>query len=120
MDGETKYSLDPNAAVKVEQAVEVAGGIATLLVPFLPWLAPIITAGGGAYATYKTQKPKLVKAQTESEAWHNAASTMVLTFEKFKKTNPAEAEKLSAKFADTMGIDVENVIRALRGLPPKA
>ena len=119
-DGKVQYRIDPNKAAEVEQIVEDVGGIMTALVPFFPFLAPIITAGGGAYAVWKTQKPKLTKAQTKGELYHNTTGSLVVALEKFKETNPQEYVKLKERLAKMIGPEAENVIRTLRGLPPKA
>ena len=119
-DGQTTYRLDPNEAAKYEQTVEVSGSILQALVPIFPWLAPIVAGGAGVYATYKQQKPKFLAEQSRADMYHNTAGSLVAIVEKFKETNPAEYEKLRDKLEDTIDKDVENVIRALRGLPPKA
>ncbi len=119
-DGKTTYRLDPNEAAKYEQGIEIAGGIMQLLVPFFPWLVAPLLAGGTAYATYKTQKPKFIKEQNRADLYHHAADSLVVAVEKFKETNPAEYDKLKGTLEDKIGREAENVIRALRGLPPKA
>ena len=118
-DGEATYRLDPNEAAKYEQVVEVTGGVMALLVPIFPFLAPILAAGGGAYAVYKNQKPKFTKEQTRADAYHGASETLVSVIEKFKETNPTEYTVLEERLKKYVGPETENIIRALRGLPPK-
>jgi len=118
-DGETKYSIDPNKAEKIEVIAEPVVGVLQALAPLYPALIPFATALGGAFAAWKTQKPKLVKAQTEGELYQNTTGTLVAILEKFKQTNPDEWAKLEEKLADKIGPETENVIRVLRGLPPK-
>ena len=119
-DGKTTYRLDPNETAKYEAVTETALTIMQVLSPFFPWLTVPVVAGGTAYATYKTQKPKFLKEQTRADMYHDAAGSVVIALEKFKKTNPAEYDKLRDMLEDKIGPEAENVIRGLRGLPPKA
>lgn len=119
-DGKATYRLDPNEAAKYEKVAETSLTIMQVLTPFFPWLAAPVLAGGTAYATYKTQKPKLIKEQTRADLYHDAAGSLVVALENFKKTNPAEYEKLRDKLIDKIGPEAENAIRGLRGLTPKA
>ena len=118
-DGKKTYSIDPNEAVKYEKPVEDTVNILNALSPLFPVLIPFATGLGGIYGAYKLQKPKLTKAQSESELYHNTAGSLVAALEKFKETNPNEYAKLKERLVKTIGSDTENVIRALRGLPPK-
>lgn len=121
--GEKTTSLDPNAAATGEAIVE--GGIA---------IAPLFgTAGAavggillGVLGAWRKIKPSLMTAKTEAEQYHAAASAVVTGLEEFKETNPeawTQVGKLLSEQMKKQGIDpktIENVIRALRGLPPRA
>ncbi len=118
-DGETTYRVDPNEIAKYEKPVEDTVNILTALSPLFPFLIPFATGIGGALGIWKLQKPKLVKARTKSELYYDTANSLVATLEKFKETNPTEYVKLKERLVKTIGSNTENVIRALRGLPPK-
>jgi hypothetical protein len=119
-DGKATYRLDPNEAVKYEKVAETSLTIMQVLTPFFPWLAAPVLAGGTAYATYKTQKPKFIKEQTRADLYHDTAGSLVIALENFKETNPAEYIKLRDKLIEKIGPEAENAIRGLRGLLPKA
>ena len=118
-DGETTYRVDPNEIAKYEKPVEDSVDILTALSPLFPILLPIATGIGGVLGLWRLQKPKFVKAQAESELYYNTANSLVAALEKFKETNPTEYVKLKERLVKTIGSNTENVIRALRGLPPK-
>lgn len=117
--GETKYKPDPNIVSAVEKTIEVAIGVGTATTPLLPWMAPIVALAAGAYATYKRQKPKLVAAETSAAKAHSVTEALVNVLEDFKEQEPEKWKKLKALMSDYVGTETENVIRALRGLPPK-
>ena len=109
--------IDPQKYEQFEDAAEIGVGILTALTPFFPWLFPVVAAAGGILATAKTMKPKLTKLQKRQELAHNAAAGLVAGIETLKKTSPESWAKL--KDVLKIGPEVENVIRAIRGLPPK-
>jgi len=115
--GETLYNVDPNTAAKVEVGTEAAVNIATILAAFWPVLLPVAGAGAGALGAWRNMKPKLTEAQTKEELYYKSTASLVSAIETLKVKNPASWEKLKAALA--IGPETENVIRALRGLPPK-
>jgi len=123
--GETTISLDPNSPIVAgaEGAAEAVG----IALPLLGPLGGLI--GGGlltALAAWRKYKPLLVTAKTEAEQFHAAATATVLGIEEFKKENPEAWTKLGALIEPQLSkvgltpLEVENVIRAIRGLPVKA
>lgn len=114
--GKTLYSLDPNVVSTIEPLVETGITIGTILAAIFPVLVPIVTAAGGIYGTWKKLKPQVVKAQTEAGLYHTAVSSLVQAIEDYKESDPEGWEKLKAKIK--VGDKVENVIRAIRLLPP--
>ena len=117
--GEELYSVDPNTAAKVETGAEAAIGIGTVASTFYPVLLPIVTLLSGALVAWRKMKPKLTEAQSEAEMHHSATRAVVGVLEKFKDDNPDEWAKLEERFVKAIGPKTENIIRALRGLPPK-
>jgi hypothetical protein len=123
--GQTRVGLDPNS--RVVAAAEVGAGVVGATLPFLGPLGGLI--GGGlltALAAWRKYKPLLLTAKSEAEQYHAAATATVLGIEDFKKENPEAWAKLGALIEPQLGkvgltgLQVENVIRAIRGLPAKA
>jgi hypothetical protein len=124
-----EHRVDPNTAAKVEGGVVVvkagaeAGTALPVVGPALGVLAGILGAGLTLWRKYG---PVLTEYKSDYEQANAVAAASVSTFEELKKLSPETWAKLS----DTMkaelgktGINVlvlENVIRGLRGLPPKA
>jgi hypothetical protein len=121
--GEKNYSLDQKVSDKAEQGAEVGIALDPLLGPVG---IPIATALAGALAAWRKVKPQLTEAKTSSEEYHAVASATVQALESFKETNPEQWKQLGDLISAQMQkqnldpVAVENVIRALRGLPPKA
>lgn len=126
-DGTKTHRADPCAVDAITKGGDTAVGIMTLLSPFFPWLIPVTTLTAGVIGTLKTQKPKLVKAQTRSKMFHTVASSAVLAIDTLAKTNPEataallkEMERVKNKIVSPEDrAAIENIIRALRGKPPK-
>jgi len=117
--GQTQTSLDPNTVGQVERAAETAIGILGLLGIVWPFLLPVATAGGAVYGTWKTVKPKLVTAQTQSQMYYSATASIVQGIEAYKAANREQWDNLEGYLAETIGPKAENIIRALRKLPAK-
>jgi len=113
--GQQQYKLDPNSTAKFEAATEGAISAGAALSVFFPWLLPFVTAAGGAFAAWKKVKPQLETAQSKEAMYYNTTDSIVQGIENFKATNPAEWEKLKAFLRVTP--EIENVIKAIRGLP---
>lgn len=125
--GKTLHSLDPNTIGDLQEMGEAGAMVLSILGAFWPVLLPIAGYIGGAIRASKKITPKLTKAQTESEMYHSVASSTVLGIEEFKKEYPKEWEELEVKLGVLKDkiikpedrLKLENVIRGLRGLPPK-
>ena len=114
-------ALDPNVVAKVETTTETALSIATILGAIWPAIIPFVTAAGGIYGTWLKVKPKLLEEQSRAMMYANITKWSVKTIEDFKAANPEKWEELEKKYwTDIIGKEAENVIRELRGLPPKA
>ena len=118
-DGKASYRVDPNKAAAVEKTAEVSVTVMQALTPFFPWLGAVATGVGGGLAVWRQQKPKFIKEQTRADLFHGTAESLVILLEKFKGTNPTEWATLEKILIDKVGPETENVIRGLRGLPPK-
>lgn len=107
-------------------AEAVAEGVAAVGPFFGATGALIAGIAAGALGAWKKVKPGLTVAKTEAEQYHATSAALVQALESFKETNPTEWDKMGALIAaelNKQGIDpknIENVIRALRGLPAKA
>jgi hypothetical protein len=115
--GQTIYRLDPNVVGSVETVVETGISVGGLLGAIFPVILPFVTLAGGIYGTWKKIKPQVTKAQTEATLYHTAVASLVEAIEDYKEFDPDGWENLKDKIK--VGDKVENVIRALRGLPPK-
>ena len=117
--GGKEYRVDPNRAAEIEQQVDVAGGILALLATIWPVLGPAAGAVVAGLATWRKIKPKVTEAQTEAKLYHSATASVVEAIESFKEEHPDWWKKLKTELVKVTGPNAENVIRALRGLPPK-
>lgn len=115
--GEKLYSLDPNAVAKIEPVIETAITVGGMLAPLFPFLIPVIALAGGIFGTWKKIKPQVVKAQNRATLMHTGVSSLVVAIEALKKVSPESWEKLKDKIK--VGPEIENIIRAIRGLPAK-
>jgi hypothetical protein len=125
----SEHRIDPNVAAKVEGVATViqvgasAGSGLPVVGPALGGLAGIILAGLTAYRKYG---PVLTQYKSDYEQANAVASASVSTIEELKKLSPETWDNLRKTMSAELGkhgIDVailENVIRGLRGLPPKA
>jgi len=118
--------VDPNAVAKIEAVTEGGASILVQLAPILGSLAGLIGGGVlGALQIWRKLKPKILEAQGEAEVSYTVTESLVEAIELLKKEQPEQWKKLGS-FIDielkSAGIDVkilENVIRGIRGLPPK-
>jgi hypothetical protein len=121
--GEKTYSVDPNAAGKVEAVAQAVGSLTPLLGPTGALVGGVIL---GAVGAWRKVKPSLTEARTQADHYHAATTATVEALEQFKESSPEAWTKLGELIDDRLskqGIDpktIENVIRAIRGLPPKA
>lgn len=123
--GEKFKVLDPNSS-----AVVLGETIADVVVGVSPFLGSMGAAVGGVLigilGAWRKVKPKLSEAQTKAEQYHAVAAATVTGIEAFKEAKPEQWEalgKLISEKAKEQGINpllIKNIIRGLRGLPPKA
>lgn len=117
--GEKQISVDPNVAAQIEVGTQATVSILTILGAFWPILIPIGTGIAAGFGTWVKVKPKLTQAQSEATMYHSATESIVMAIEDFKEKYPEEWDKLKAECLHTIGTNTENIIRALRDLPPK-
>jgi len=125
--GQSLYALDPNTVNNLQEMGDAASLILSILSLFWPVLLPVAGYVGGAVRISKKLTPKLTEAQTEVQMYHTIASSTALGIEEFKKEYPKEWKELEIKldkFKDKIvkpedQLKIENIIRGLRGLPPK-
>lgn len=121
--GEKTYAVDPNAAGSVEAVAQAVGSLTPLLGPTGALVGGVIL---GAVGAWRKVKPSLTQARTQADHYHAATTATVEALEQFKEASPEAWTKLGELIDDRLskqGIDpktVENVIRAIRGLPAKA
>ena len=116
--GAEQKQIDPEIAEKVEQGAEAGIAIGSVLSAFMPGLTGIVGIAAGALGAWKKIKPKLTEAQSESRMYYTATESVVTAVDEFKKSNPTEWKKLKSLLEKHLGSKAENVIRAIRGLPP--
>lgn len=124
-----EHRVDPNIAARVESVAQVvavgssAGSGLPVVGPVLAALAGILTTGLTLWRRYS---PQLTQYRSDYEQANAVASASVATIEELKKLSPETWTKLQTTMQAELskhGINVvvlENVIRGLRGLPPKA
>ncbi len=123
--GEKTYAVDPNSGVV--KVVETAAAAAEVAAPFVagPW-GLLLTAIAGAGAAWLKVKPSLTTAKAKAEHYYAATASVVTAIEEFKKQAPDAWTKLETAINEQLtkqNVDpktIENVIRAIRGLPEKA
>jgi len=115
--GAKTWRFDPNAAATAEKYVETGTSIMTVLAPIFPVLYPVLLITGGVLAGWRKMKPKVTKAQNRAELCHTAIESLVVAIEELKEVSPESWEKLKEKIK--VGPEIENIIRAIRLLPPK-
>ena len=115
--GEKTWHVDPNAAATAEKYVETGTSIMTVLAPVFPVLYPVLLITGGVLAAWRKMKPKVTKAQDRATLMHTGVSSLVVAIEELKKASPESWEKLKEEIK--VGPEIENIIRAIRGLPAK-
>ena len=118
--GESQYALDAEKAAEVEQYVETGITILMALSVIWPGLIPaaLLAILIGALAAFRKVKPQLVEAQTEAQQYYSVTESVVVAIEAFKESNPDDWMKLEEKLKKALGPAGENIIRALRDLPP--
>ena len=114
--GEPTWRVDPNVAGDIEGYAQTGITIMGLLGAFFPVLIPATTLAGGIFATWRKMKPKVTAAQTRAELCHTSTASLVTAIDEYKKIDPDGWEKLKARIK--VGPEVENIIRAIRNLPP--
>jgi len=125
--GKEFWTVDPNKAQKFEQVVDTTSQILAILGILWPALLPVGTGIAGALAVWRKYKPKLTQAESEALLYHSLGGIMVDGVEKFKELHPNEAKELlwaleqikDKILSPEERRKIENLIRALRGLPPK-
>lgn len=125
-DGTTTKVLDPNTVANIESGVESGALIAELLAPLLGPVSYLI--GGGlltALGVWRKVKPRIMDAEGKAEVGHAVTASLVEAIEVLKREHPDKwlilKPKIDAAIAKS-GMDsavLENIIRGIRGLPPK-
>lgn len=113
-------SADPNTATAIEGAAEAGVGILQALAAIWPGAAVGAGALGTALAAWRKAKGKLAASKTEGEAYYHTTQALVLAIDEYREANPDKWIKLKATLEGAIGPEAENIIRALRSLPPKA
>lgn len=125
--GTEQVNLDPNTVADLQKMGETASTVLSILSFWWPFLLPIAGYVGGAVRVSKKLTPQLTQAQSESLMYHTAASATAIGIEEFKKEFPDEWAKLEPELNAAKDklikpedrLRIENIIRGLRGLPPK-
>lgn len=120
--GEKKYSIDPCEAAEYEKKAEEGIAILTAVGAFVPELLTFAITAGGLLGYWKTKiKPELADAKTLDKI-------AILGIDAYREKYPkrvdelvAELEAVKRKFVSPEDmLRIENLIRAVRGLPAKA
>ena len=118
--GKSTWKINPIVSEKVEQPIEATGNLLTALSAVYPPAGAAGVALLTALGIYRKKiKPNFEKAQTEANLYHTSTHTLVQVIETIKKEQPGAWKLIEPFLKSKMGQNTENVIRALRGLPPK-
>lgn len=123
--GEKTYAVDPNATA-IQGAEVAVEGLAAISPLFGATGGLIAGAAAGVLAAWRKVKPSLTQARTKAAQYYAATAATVTAIEEFKEASPDSWAKLGALITEQLtkqGLDpktIENVIRAIRGLPAKA
>ena len=118
------WVLDPNVVGTVDTAANAAEQVAPTLIALSVLWPPLAAVGGiilGVVGMWKKLKPQVAKEQSKAEIAYTATSVLVNVIEDLKSNKELWAllkPKLQERFGE-LGTSIENVIRAIRGLPPK-
>jgi len=121
--GQIVRIVDPNVAATGEAVVQGVATAAPLFGPVGVGIGGVLT---GLLAGWRAMRPSLTRAQAKSKQYYAVAASSVSAIEAFKEASPDQWDKLGGMLKEQMlkqnvdPIVVENVIRALRGLPAKA
>lgn len=119
-DGKVAYKLNPIISEKIEAPIEAGGKLLEALGPYIPYASTAGLALLSALGIYRTTvKPKFVAAKTEANLFHTGMHTVVMAIEDVKKKEPELWSKLEPFLDSRIGTITDNIIRGLRGLPPK-
>jgi len=118
--GKETWKLNPIFSEKIEAPIEAGGNLLTALAPLLPYAGTAGVALLTALGIYrKTVKPQFEEAKTEANLYHTSTHTLVAIIEDIKIKQPDLWAKLKPFLEDAkMSKNIQNVILALRGLPP--
>jgi hypothetical protein len=117
--GKTTYAFDPNKGMAVQKGLDVAAGTATGVSAVWPPAAIIGVILTGLAGVWRKTNPVLAAATSEQQKYYDVSASVVAAIEAFKDAAPTEYEKLKAELVKAVGPNAENVIRAIRNLPPK-
>lgn len=118
--------VDPNAVAKIEAGVDAGAAMSQLLAPLIGPFAYLISGGLlTALGIWRRVKPQIMAAKGEAVVANSTSFAIVEAIELLKKDHPETWAQLSPKITEMVaksGMNptiIENVIRGLRGLPPK-
>ena len=90
---------------------------------FWPIAAPIFEGIGilllGIGGTWLKLRRPLTEAQGEAKQFYGVTAALVESIKQWRLERPEDWKYLEEKLSNAIGDKAENVIRALRGLPPK-
>lgn len=111
---------DPNTTEALEGAAEAGVGILQALAVLWPGAAAGAAGLGVALKAWRSAKKNLATSETNSEQYYHATESLVEAIHNYREENPDKWKKLKAELKEAIGPEAENVIRAIRMLPPKA
>lgn len=116
-DGKTVWGIDLGKSAQIEDAVDAGSSLLSIIYPPATAVALTILTALGIYR--KKIKPHFEKVKTEANLYHTSTHTLVQVIETIKKDQPELWKKLEPFLESRIGVNTENVIRAIRGLSPK-
>jgi hypothetical protein len=115
--GETYAQLDPNVVAGIQTGLGVASGTAQAASTVWPGATLVMTLI--LIATKVLDGLAKKKLKSEGDTALSALGLVVRGVETLKTEKPEAWAALKVNFTDLIGPTMENIIRKVRGLPPK-
>lgn len=124
---EPVYVIPETVAKTIDKVVKASETVVPIVEAtvgtFWPIATPILEILGslvvGAGIAWRTMRGSLTKAQTKTKQLNGVATAVVLAIKKWRESESEDWKGLEEQLFKMVGPTAENIIRGIRGLPPK-